>query len=63
MHELGDGGGEVPPVNIVQVDIGRTEALERDIDVEVKGLESVPIEEVLLLDLRIVQIWVVGVLS
>ena len=62
LHQLGDGSGIVPPVNIVQINVGRSETLKRDIDVEMHRLQAVAIEEVLLLDGSGVQVRVIRVL-
>jgi hypothetical protein len=48
LHEFGDGGGIVPPVDIENVDIRRPELLERGIYSDAKGLG--PISERVALD-------------
>lgn len=50
LHQLGDGSSVVPPVDVVQVNVGRSETLKRYIDVEMQRLQAVAVEKVLLLD-------------
>ena len=50
VHDLLDGGGVVPPVEVQDVDVGRAELLERRFDGEVQRLGVVAHELAFLRD-------------
>ena len=56
LHQLRDASGEVPPVDVEQVNVRGLEPLEGCLDVDVKRFEAVPGELNLLGDIRVPEV-------
>lgn len=55
VHELLDGRGPVPPMDVEDVDVRRAELLQASLDTEFHGLGAVAQQVRLLLDVRLPQ--------
>jgi hypothetical protein len=53
LHQLRNAGGEVPPVDIEEVDVGSVESLEGRLNTDMQGLEAVSGELDLLGNVRV----------
>jgi hypothetical protein len=53
LHQLRNAGGEVPPVDVEEVDVGSVESLEGPFNTEMHGLEAVSRELDFLGDVRV----------
>ena len=62
LHQLGDASGEVPPVDVEEVDVGSRKPLEGRLNADMQGLEAVPGELDLLGDVWVSEGRRVGIL-